>query len=161
MMGLRFGRTIGVVGMGDELAQQTLRDVLRASIKGADKLVARTKQKLSTRGDGPSRPGEPPALHEGMIRDGIGRTDGLVNRGAAIVAWGFGVGREALAKMQAHAARRGETLGEMFAIGNMNEFGSVNYDLARSHPQRPFIRSTEEELKDEVVADIERAMGVR
>lgn len=161
MMGLRFGRTTGVVGMGDELGEETLRDVLRASIKVADKMVAHAKRILSVRGDGPSRPGTAPALHEGMLVDGIGRTDGLVSRGAAVVAWGFGVGREALAKMEAHAARRGETLGEMFAIGNMNEFGSVNYDLARSHPQRPFVRPTEEALKDEAIDDIERAMGVR
>jgi hypothetical protein len=160
-MGLRFGRTIGLVGMGDKAAEQTLRDVLRASIKAADKMVAHTKRILSARGDGPSRPGSPPAMHEGMLVDGIGRSEGIVNRGAAIVAWGFGVGREALAKMEAHAARRGETLGEMFAIGNMNEFGSVNYALARSHPMRPFVRPTEEALKAEVVADIERAMGVR
>lgn len=157
MMGLRFGKTFGVRGMSAQLAEDTMRDGLRAMIKAADKLVARAKQKLSVRGDGPSRPGSPPALHEGMLRDGIGRTEGTAVRGAAGVAWGFGVGPEALRKMEEHAARRGETLGEMFAIGNMNEFGSVNYALARSHPQRPFIRTTEEELKDEVVRDIEEA----
>ena len=161
MMGLRFGRSIGVAGMGNQLAEETLRDVLRVSIKVADKMVAHAKRILSARGEGPSRPGQPPAMHEGMLVDGIGRSDGLVNRGAAIVAWGFGVGRVALAKIQAHAARRGETVGEMFAIGNINEYGSVNYDLARSHPQRPFVRPTEEALKAEAVADIERAMGVR
>ena len=157
MMGLRFGKTFGVRGMSAQLGEETMRDGLRGMIKAADKLVARAKQKLSTRGDGPSRPGEPPAMHEGMLRDGIGRTAGVANRGSAAVAWGFGVGPEALAKMEAHAARRGETLGEMFAIGNMNEYGSVNYDLARSHPPRPFIRPTEEELKDEVVRDVEAA----
>jgi hypothetical protein len=161
MMGLRFGKTFGVQTMRAQLEEETMRDGLRAMIKGADKMVARAKQKLSVRGDGPSRPGQAPAMHEGMLRDGIGRTDGTAVRGSAGVAWGFGVGREALAKMEAHAARRGETLGEMFAIGNMNEFGSVNYDLSRSHPQRPFIRPTEEELKHEVVADIEHALGVR
>lgn len=157
MMGLRFGKTFGVRGMSAQLAEETMRDGLRAMIKAADKLVARAKQKLSVRGDGPSRPGEPPAMHEGMLRDGIGRTEGTAVRGSAGVAWGFGVGKEALAKMEAHAARRGETLGEMFAIGNQNEYGSVNYDLARSHPARPFVRPTEEELKDEVVRDIEAA----
>ena len=161
MMGLRFGKTFGVSGMSARLAEETMRDGLRAMIKAADKLVARAKQKLSVMGDGPSRPGQPPAKHEGMIVDGIGRTDGTAVRGSAGVAWGFGVGKEALRKMEEHAARRGETLGEMFAIGNMNEFGSVNYDLARSHPQRPFIRPTEEELKHEVVSDVERALGVR
>lgn len=161
MMGLRFGRTIGLTDMRREVAEETLRDVLRAAIKGADKMVAHAKRKLSIEMSGPSRPGEPPHKHEGMLYDAIGRNEGTVNRGAAMVVWGFGVGPEALKAMEAHAARRGETLGEMFAIGNMNEFGSVNYDLARSHPKRPFIRPTEEEMKHEVVADIERAMGVR
>jgi len=141
--------------------RETMRDGLRAMIKAADKLVARTKQKLSVRGIGPSRPGQPPAMHEGMLVDAIGRTDGAGVEGSVGVAWGFGVGAEALARMKAHAARRGEPLGAMFAIGNMNEFGSVNYDLARSHPQRPFIRTTEAEMRDEIVADIERALGVR
>jgi hypothetical protein len=161
MMGLRFGKVTGVVGMGDHLGQETLRDVLRASIKVADKMVAHAKRILSARGDGPSRPGQPPAMHEGMLVDGIGRTEGAVNRGAAFVAWGFGVGRDALRRMEAHAARRGEPLGNMFAIGLMNEYGSVSYALARSHPQRPFIRPTEEALKAEAIADIERALGVR
>lgn len=161
MMGLRFGKTFGVSGMSARLSKETMRDGLRAMIKAADKLVARAQQKLSVRAEGPSRPGEPPHMHEGMLRDGIGRTEGLANRGAAAVAWGFGVGRAALARIKAHAARRGEDVGIMFAIANENEFGSVNYDLARSHPQRPFIRDTEEELKAEIVSDIEHALGVR
>jgi hypothetical protein len=74
------------------------------------------------------------------------------------VAWGFGVGEEARAKMQEHASRRGEDLGTMFAIGLMNEFATVNYELARSHPLRPFIRPTEEALKGTVVADMEGAL---
>lgn len=157
MMGLRFGKTFGVHGMSAQIAEETMRDGLRAMIKAADKLVDRAKQKLSVQSAGPSAPGEPPHMHEGMIRDSIGRTAGVANRGSVAVAWGSGVGPEALAKMEAHAARRGETLGDMFAIVNQNEYGSVNYDLARSHPPRPFVRNTEEELRAEIVRDIERA----
>lgn len=161
MMGLRFGKAFGVNNMTASMAEETMRDGLKAMIKGADKMVAATKRALSVRGSGPSRPGSPPAMHEGMLVDAIGRTEGTAVRGSVGVAWGFGVGKEAVARMEEWAARRGETLGEMFAIGNMNEFGTVNYNLARSHPQRPFIRPTEEAMKAEVVADIERAMGVR
>lgn len=160
MIGLRFGKSFGAETVARDIVDETKRDALRAIIGTGDKLVARAKQKLSVRGEGPSRPGEPPAMHEGMLVDAIGRTDGFANEGAVGIAWGFGVGRQALAKMQEHAARRGETLGDMFAIGNINEYGTVNYELARSHPQRPFIRNTEEELKHEVIRDVEEALGV-
>jgi len=160
MMGLTFG-TRGVKGISRELLEETARDVGPALIRAADRMVERTKQKLSVRG-GPSRPGEPPALREGMIRDGIGRSELIVaRRGGIGIGWGFGVGPEALAKIKLHAARRGTDLGEMFAIANTHEFGKVDYDLARSHPPRPYVRPTETELQAEVVSDIERAMGVR
>lgn len=161
MVGLRFGKTLGVKGIGRELLEQTARDVGPALIRGANRMVEATKKKLSVRG-GPSRPGAPPALDEGMIHDGIGRADLVVAKSGGIgIAWGFGVGREALARIQAHAARRGTDLGEMFAIANTHEYGKVDYDQVRTHPPRPYVRPTEAELQAEVVADIERSMGVR
>lgn len=161
MVGLRFGKTTGVKGISQELLQRTASDVGPALIRGADRMVERTKAKLSVRG-GPSRPGEPPALHEGMLRDGIGRSDLIVAKSGGIgIAWGFGVGQEALARLKGHAARRGTDLGEMFAIANTHEFGKVDYEMTRTHPPRPYVRPTEAELQDSVVADIEHAMGVR
>jgi hypothetical protein len=147
--------------MGEGLARETIRDVSPAMIRGAKIFVVHAKGLTDRPSIGPSAPGEAPARHEGMIHDGIGRTQLTVTKWAAAIAWGFGVGPEALARIEAHAARRGETLGDMFAIGNMNEYGTVNYELARTHPMRPFIRPTEEEKQDEVVDGIERAMGLR
>jgi hypothetical protein len=158
--GLRFGKSFGGETLVLEgIVEETREDGLRAIRSVADKMVARAKQKLSVRGEGPSRPGEPPAMHEGMLVDGIGRTPGFASKkGVISIAWGFGIGKEALARVEAWAARRGEDRGTMFAIANMNEYGSVNYDLARSHPPRPFVRNTEAELQDEAVAEIEHAI---
>jgi hypothetical protein len=159
--GLRFGKSFGGETMVLEgIVEETVEDGLRVVRSVADKMVERAKQKLSVRGQGPSRPGEPPAMHEGMLVDGIGRTPGFVSRkkGVISVAWGFGIGKEALARVEAWAARRGEDRGTMFAIANMNEYGSVNYDLARSHPPRPFVRNTEAEMQGEAVAEIEDAI---
>lgn len=157
LVGLRFGRIEGFAGMGEELALQTMKDAVAAIERSLDKLVERARQKLSVGMEGPSAPGIAPALHEGMIRDGIGRTKVFVNKGAVRGAWGFGVGPEAIARIRAHAARRGEEFGNMFAIALMNEYGTVNYDLARTHPQRPFIRNTEQEMQGRVVAEMEAA----
>lgn len=160
MIGLRFSKSFGAQKLALDAVEETKRDGLQAITRVADKMVARAKQKLSVRMEGPSRPGDPPAMHEGMLVDGIGRTKGFANSGAIAIAWGFGVGPEAIARLEAHASRRGESLGEMFAIANMNEYGSVNYDLARSHPMRPFVRSTEVELQAVAVAEIETAIRI-
>lgn len=162
-VGLRFSKSFGGQSMVMEgIVEETREDGLRAIRDIADKMIARAKEKLSVRGDGPSRPGEPPAMHDGMLVDGIGRTPGYVSKkkGVISIAWGFGIGKEALARIDEWAARRGEDRGTMFAIANMNEYGSVNYELVRSHPMRPFVRNTEAELKDEAVASIERAIKV-
>lgn len=139
-----------------EAIEQTRKDLLSPLARVADRFIELARRKLSVRG-GPSRPGEPPALNEGMLRDGIGRTGPYSDPGTVEIAWGFGVGEEAMRRIEEHASRRGESVGEMFAIANLHEAGGVGAD-GRRFPPRAYIRPTEEELSAQVDADLQRAV---
>lgn len=145
-------RTEGIDGLGAELLAETQEDVLSLIARAGEKLVRRAREKLGV-GGGPSRPGDPPAKETGALQDSIGRTGPYTKPGTVELAWGVGVGDEALARVNDWKSRGVN----VFEYAELHENGGVGAD-GRRYPARSFARSTEMELEAEVVADWERGL---
>lgn len=144
------GRWEGLAGLGEELLAETRRDAVEPTEQGAERAVETTVRALSVRG-GPSRPGTPPAMDEGVLRDAVGRTEVETSGDTVEVEWGVGVGREAEARIARHAARLGISPDEILAYAHVHEFGSL------THPARPFARPAEMEVEPDVDSLLRRA----
>lgn len=145
-------RTEGIEGLGLELLKETEKDALPLVARAGQKLVARAREKLSVRG-GPSRPGDPPAMDRGALRDAIGRTAPYTEAGTVSLAWGVGVGDEAIARINEWKQKDVN----VFEFAELHENGGTGAD-GRRYPPRSYIRSTEAELEAEVLADIEAGL---
>lgn len=146
------GRTEGINGLGLELLKQTEKDTLPLIARGGEKLVRRAREKLDIQG-GPSRPGDPPAKEQGALQDSIGRTGPYTRPGIVELAWGVGVGDEALARVNEWKSRGVN----VFEYADLHENGGTGAD-GRRYPPRSYIRSTEAELEAEVVFDVEAGL---
>lgn len=149
-------RTEGIDGLGAELLAETQEDVLSLIARAGEKLVRRAREKLGV-GGGPSRPGDPPAKETGALQDSIGRTGPYTKPGTVELAWGVGVGDEALARVNDWKSRGVN----VFEYADLHEHGGVASAPGyhpRRYPARSYIRSTEQELEAEVVADWERGL---
>lgn len=145
-------RTVGLENMAAELLEETRKDALGPVARAGQRLAERMREKLSARG-GPSRPGDPPAMEEGALRDSIGRTGPFSDPGRVQVAVGVGVGDEA-ARRVADWKSKGINV---FEYADLHENGGTGAD-GRRYPPRSFARAAEAELEAEITADLERAL---
>ena len=144
--------TVGLEGLAEELLEQTRKDALAPVAQAGQRLVDRMREKLSVRG-GPSRPGDPPAMEEGALRDSIGRTGPYSDPGRVQIAVGVGVGNEATRRV---AEWRSKGV-EVFEYARLHEEGGVGA-AGRRYPPRSYVRASELELQAEITADLERAL---
>ena len=145
--------TTGVEGIGAELLEETAEDALSPVARAAMKLEERMKQKLSVRGR--SRPGDPPGLREGALRDAIGRTGPWRDADVVNAAVGVGAGDDAKRRIDDWKGR-GVNIYEYARL--LEEGGFAGPSGAARIAPRPYIRTSFEELRNEIVADWEIAL---
>lgn len=154
MIGLKV-RTEGLDGILAETLQKETAAVARPLVaRAGERLMRRMREKLSTRG-GPSRPGDPPALDTGALRDAIGRTGPFTEAGAITSAVGVGVGREAEARVR---AQQGSDI-NVFDYADLHENGGFGGPGGTvRYPPRSFARAAEAEVEAQIVADWEAGL---
>ncbi len=145
-------RSEGLEGMGVELLEETRDDVRPLLARAGERLVSRARQKLDVSG-GPSRSPAPPAMETGALRDSIGRTGPFTTPGVVELAWGVGVGDDALRRVNDWKGRGVN----VFEYASLHERGGTGAD-GRRYPVRSYIRSTELELEADIVADWQAAL---
>lgn len=144
--------TTGLAGFAKRLLRDTEQDALSPAARSAELAVRRARQKLSSRG-GPSRPGEPPAMEEGALHDSIGRTGPFTRPGTVEIAWGVGIGDEALRRVNEWKAKDIN----VFEYAKLHEEGGTGAD-GRRYPPRSYLRSTEAEIEAQVTREIQGAL---
>ncbi len=153
MIGLRV-RSEGLFGLSAELLKETAADVRPLIARAAERLERRMRGKLSVP-NGPSQPGDPPAVDQGALRDSIGRTGPFTRPGSVAAAVGVGVGDEATRRV-AEWKSRGVNVFEYADLHENGGMGGVGGSVR--YPARSYARSAEAELEASIVSDWERGL---
>ena len=135
-------------GFAQGLVDETEVDVRPLIAKAGVMLVALAREKLSRMG-GPSAPYQPPATVHGALLDTIGRTGPYTTPGQVTLAWGVGIGDQALARVNQWKAQ-GVNVYEY--AHTLEVGGTVGEVHTRTYLPRPYIRPTEVELEGAITA---------